>query len=87
MMRLIAVAAFVVPVATSAQVICPLWTRAGPICHAPTTVTVQLPPAPPAAPSYYDYVPTAACHRSEEIIKVPRSKGRGTREIRIIRCP
>jgi hypothetical protein len=85
MMRLIAVAGFVVPVATSAQVICPLgWTRSG-ICLAPTTV--QISPVPTAAPSYYDYVPTApACHRSEEIVRVP-SKGRGTREIKIIRCP
>jgi hypothetical protein len=80
MMRLIAVAGFVVPVATSAQVICPLgWTRSGPICLAPTTV--QLAPVPTEAPSYYDYVPTApACHRSEEIVRVPRSKGRGTRD-------
>jgi hypothetical protein len=91
MMRLIAVAGFVVPVATSAQVICPLgWTRSGPICLAPATV--QLSPlhddVPSDAPSYYDYVPTApACHRSEQIVRVPRSKGRGTREIKIIRCP
>jgi len=88
MMRLIAIAGFVVPVATSAQVICPLGlTRSGSICLAPP-LTVQLQPVPTDAPSYYDYVPTApACHRSEEVVRVPRSKGRGIREIKIIRCP
>lgn len=68
------------------------WWRFGSICVARTTI--RLPPL-------YDYVPTDAygdidtttypqlapvCHRSEEIVRVP-SKGRGTREIKIIRCP